>query len=167
MSKSICHIRSVLTSNDCENILNSEYYGEEEIFGEYGEMSVDVSQEIKDKIQSAVGNHLESLKIFHRYDLDCTKIAHIKSVIPAHCDPVHDEAGHKYTRHFVCVVYLTEFDMGEIIFPQHKVVIKPNRGDIVIFPTGPFYQHQVNISFGERWILRANFNFVVKGDGEY
>lgn len=159
MSKSIGHIQGVLSKDECLAILNSEHYGEEEIFGEYSELTVDVSPESEDKIISAVYGHLESLKIHHRYDLDCTKIAHIKSVIPAHCDPVHDEVNHNYTRHFVCVVYLTEFEMGEIIFPQHKKIIKPNQGDLVIFPTGPFYQHQVNISMGERWILRPNFDY--------
>jgi hypothetical protein len=171
MSKSIIHIRSLLSAPECITILKSEQYGQSEVLlGDNIEMNVDVGSDILKRIEVEVNKNLSELRIQEYYVPDCTKIVHVQSPIPLHSDPVvmHDKDGnHVYTRHFVCVLYLTEFEMGEIMFPQHGKVIKPNRGDLVLFPTGPFYLHQVNVPLGERWILRVNFNYEAPIDNPY
>lgn len=167
MSKAIQLIEKVLTAEECETILKSEHYGNVENYSDYDEMSVDVSDATRNKIVDAVNKHLVKMKILpsevgDTYELDCIRIAHIENIISTHYDPPsqHENWEHIYTRHFVCVIYLTQFEMGELIFPQHGRIIKPNLGDMVIFPTGPFYKHQVNISEGDRWILRPNFDLI-------
>lgn len=167
MSKAIQLIERVLTPEECKEILDSEHYGNVENYSDYDEMSVDISDSIKSKIVDTVNKHLHKMKVLpsevgDRYELDCVRIARIETIISTHYDPCHMHINweHVYARHFVCVLYLTQFEMGELIFPQHGEIIKPNQGDMVVFPTGPFYKHQVNVSEGERWILRPNFNLV-------
>lgn len=65
---------------------------------------------------------------------------------------------------FNCLSYLTQFEMGELVFPSLSKVLELDKGDVALFPTGPFFPHLVNIAIGDRYALGSNFEpEIVKG----
>ncbi len=150
-------LSSRLTPEETEKILNLIPDGPAEpTVGDYEEYTVILPEDIKKKIELAVWHYRVNIGIMKiKYDYKCSRIANITSAIPRHSDSTIQSENK--IRDFVVVTYLTKFEMGEILFPQHSIFIKPEQGDIIIFPTGPFHQHLVNPAIGRRIIMRSEF----------
>jgi hypothetical protein len=60
------------------------------------------------------------------------------------------------------VIYINdEYVGGEISFPTQDVIVKPKRGDLVMFPGNLHYAHEVReILSGERYTIPVWFRFI-------
>lgn len=62
--------------------------------------------------------------------------------LPGKYFKVHADHGPYYTCTVSAVVYLNDdFDGGEIEFVRHGIKIKPDAGDIILFPSNYVYEH--------------------------
>jgi Rps23 Pro-64 3,4-dihydroxylase Tpa1-like proline 4-hydroxylase len=84
----------------------------------------------------------------------------------AHCDNCKDDAspGHTPARTHTCNLYLnecgTDYEGGELTFPERGLVIKPTSGMLVAFPSGRAFKHEVlPISSGVRYAVLSWFVF--------
>jgi hypothetical protein len=146
----------VFTHKETQEILSAEPHGKPEpTIGGYEEYTVDLYPGYIKKISSCVNEYLKCYEIKNNYTYKCSRVAEISKSVPRHFDSVTQS--NNRVRDFVVVTYLTSFDMGEIVFPQHGVIFKPELGDTIIFPTGPFHQHLVNPAIGKRIIMRSEF----------
>lgn len=56
-----------------------------------------------------------------------------------HQDTINQPCG-KFRSLSICI-YLSDFEGGELTFPQHNLTIKPGKGDVIVFPSGEHYKH--------------------------
>lgn len=153
---------NLLTQSESDEIAKSKpIAGVDSSIGGYDEYSINANS-ILPKIQSAVNSYLDALQITNLYHYRCSRIAHIGGPIERHHDIEVKLMPKHRVSNFVVVTYLTDFEMGEIIFPQHGFIHKPSKGDTIIFPTGPFFQHLVNPAIGPRIIMRTEYILNVK-----
>lgn len=149
---------SVFNDSDAAEILKSQALGEQEpTVGGYAEYTINLHQAYRAKVETCVQSYLKSYEIDFNYCYKCSRLANITDVIHRHSDSVVNLEPKHDIRDFIVISYLTQFDAGEIIFPQHGLIFKPELGDTLIFPTGPFFQHLVNTTMGERIIMRSEY----------
>ena len=63
--------------------------------------------------------------------------------------------------HMSALIYLNDdFVGGEISFPTHNLSIKPNKGDLVVFPGNLNYAHKIDpITSGDRYTMPFWFKY--------
>ncbi len=72
-----------------------------------------------------------------------------------------DDLGHKDSNHLAGWVYLNnDYDGGEVSFVHQGLSIKPNSGDLVLFPGNIHYWYNVEAANGSRYIMPLWFDFV-------
>jgi len=73
-----------------------------------------------------------------------------------------DDLGTTKTNHMATLIYINnDFEGGEIIFPTHNFIYKPEKGDLIMFPGNYYYPHEVaTITSGTRFSLPMWFEFV-------
>lgn len=72
-----------------------------------------------------------------------------------------DDLGHKDSNHLAGWVYLNnDYEGGEISFVHQHLSIKPNAGDLVLFPGNIHYWYNVEAANGSRYIMPLWFDFV-------
>lgn len=72
-----------------------------------------------------------------------------------------DDLGHKDSNHLAGWVYLNnDYDGGEVSFVHQSLSIKPNAGDLVLFPGNMHYWYNVEAANGSRYIMPLWFDFV-------
>lgn len=146
-----------------------------------------LDKHIQNVANAEVAKYLEPLRQFYSLDsyLDGTSVLKLKQngVLTLHYDPeithdkeidTHDTKAQKLTmriynffrkkthrRHLSVLMYLQDVQGGELYFPMQKVIIKPEPGLLVIFPTSFTYPHTVLPPLDkDRYTYR--FNYVLK-----
>lgn len=72
-----------------------------------------------------------------------------------------DDMGSKDSNHMAGWVYLNDdYKGGEISFIHQNISIKPNAGDLILFPGNPHYWYNVEAASGPRYIMPIWFDFV-------
>jgi hypothetical protein len=72
-----------------------------------------------------------------------------------------DDMGSKDSNHMAGWVYLNDdYDGGELSFIHQNMSIKPNAGDLILFPGNPHYWYNVEAAAGSRYIMPIWFDFV-------
>lgn len=72
-----------------------------------------------------------------------------------------DDMGSKDSNHMAGWVYLNDdYRGGEISFIHQNLSIKPNVGDLILFPGNPHYWYNVEAASGSRYIMPIWFDFV-------
>jgi hypothetical protein len=72
-----------------------------------------------------------------------------------------DDMGSKDSNHMAGWVYLNDdYDGGELSFIHQNMSIKPNAGDLILFPGNPHYWYNVEATAGSRYIMPIWFDFV-------
>lgn len=149
---------SVFTEQEADAILKTESLSEPEpTIGGYEEYTIELNQDFRKRIDACVNSYLKSLEINFSYTYKCSRLANITDIITRHSDSVVRLEPKHHIRDFIVISYMTNFKAGEIVFPQHGVILKPELGDTLIFPAGPFFQHLVNSAIGNRVILRSEY----------
>jgi predicted 2-oxoglutarate/Fe(II)-dependent dioxygenase YbiX len=99
-------------------------------------------EEIHTKVENALDkclNHYESLwhlKMYYKEAFNFVKY------LPGKYFKIHGDHGPYYACTISAVVYLNDdYEGGEIEFVRQGLKIKPNAGDIVIFPSNFVYEH--------------------------
>lgn len=71
-----------------------------------------------------------------------------------------DDLGHKDSNHLAGWVYLNnDYEGGEVSFVHQSMTIKPNAGDLVLFPGNIHYWYNVEAANGSRYIMPLWFDF--------
>lgn len=75
-----------------------------------------------------------------------------------HADDINEFSSNN---HIATLIYLNnDYSGGEITFPEHDLLIKPNLGDLIIFPGNINYMHEVKeIQSGIRYTSPNWFRF--------
>lgn len=70
-----------------------------------------------------------------------------------------DDLGYLTENHIPALVYLNDdYEGGQLNFPTHNLNIKPNKGDLIIFPGNMHYPHEVKeVISGTRYTLSVWF----------
>ena len=72
-----------------------------------------------------------------------------------------DDLGHKDSNHLAGWVYLNDnYDGGELSFIHQNLSIKPEAGDLILFPGNIHYWYHVAPANGSRYIMPLWFDFV-------
>ena len=73
-----------------------------------------------------------------------------------------DDLGYVTENHLPIIIYLNDnYEGGEIKFETHDLSIKPNTGDLVVFPGNMHYAHEVTkVLSGDRYTLPIWFTVV-------
>jgi len=66
----------------------------------------------------------------------------VKYESPGHHFNIHADHGPAYVTTVSIVAYLNDnYEGGELYFPRFDLTIKPNQGDVVMFPSTFIYEH--------------------------
>ena len=66
-----------------------------------------------------------------------------------------DDLGYVTDNHLPTLIYLNDdYEGGELGFATHNLIIKPKKGDLIIFPGNMHYAHEVfEVLSGTRYTL--------------
>ena len=128
----------------------------------------DISQTILNRVKPFLNDniHLGAFGSLHRIKEGQGMFIHTDN--PTEVRDIHDEDGNKvgegsgYNNYamLAIVVYLNDFNGGELFFPSLKIDYKAEAGDLVLFPgTGKEYDH------GVRPLLPGPTRYVTTGFG--
>jgi hypothetical protein len=82
---------------------------------------------------------------------------------------VHADHGPAYVTTVSAVAYLNDnYDGGELIFPRFGLKIKPEPGDLVVFPSTYIYEHSSEpIINGDKYSIVVMTDYNDRGGGKY
>ncbi len=99
---------------------------------------IDIHQQVEEKLDLCL-RHYESL--WH-LQMQYKEAFNFIKYNPGKYFKVHSDDGPYYTCTISSVVYLNDdYEGGEIAYPRHELVIKPEAGDILINPSTFVYEH--------------------------
>lgn len=67
------------------------------------------------------------------------------------------EVSHGLLRFATVILFLTDNDDGELVFPSQNIEVKPEKGKVVVFPPYGFFGHYAKPSIKNREILMTWF----------
>ncbi len=78
--------------------------------------------------------------------------------LPSHTDPsILMSKGERLFRPLICITFLnSDYLGGELVFPKHDVIIKPETGKLLIFPAHFTYPHIALTATNPRYILKTD-----------
>jgi hypothetical protein len=103
--------------------------------------------------------HYESL---WNFNIKYKEAFNFVKYLPGEYFKIHADHGPYYTCTVSAVVYLNDdYEGGEIEFPRHGVTLKPQAGDIILFPSNFVYEHaSLNIKSGTKYsvVIMMDYN---------
>ena len=125
--------------NDLRNCLDLKYRREHlGKFLEFNQNLFDIHKEVEDSLDIC----LRDYESFWHLQMNYKEAFNFVKYLPGEYFKVHGDHGPYYSCTVSAVVYLNDdYTGGEIDFPRHKVKIKPDAGDIVLFPSNFVYEH--------------------------
>ena len=131
---------------------------------------IDVDRAVENVINEAEKYFLENFSIPNRQMIltrSYGTIMHPGAMLVPHKDLYNSGRLHdfSYGDALVCNVYLSDnFEGGELVFPELGIEIKPEAGDVVLFP-GYLIEHGVNeVKSGSRITLINHFSLMSEED---
>ena len=125
----------------------------------------DIHESVEKSLDSCL-QHYESLwhlKMHYKEAFNFVKY------LPGKYFKIHADHGPYYTCTISAVIYLNDdYDGGEIQFTRHGLTIKPDAGDIVIFPSNFVYEHSsLEITSGVKYsvVIMTDYNDLYHKDG--
>ena len=125
--------------NDLRNCLDLKYRREHlGKFLEFNQNLFDIHKEVEDSLDTCLRDY-ESL--WH-LQMNYKEAFNFVKYLPGEYFKIHGDHGPYYSCTVSAVVYLNDdYTGGEIDFTRHGIRIKPDAGDIVIFPSNFVYEH--------------------------
>jgi predicted 2-oxoglutarate/Fe(II)-dependent dioxygenase YbiX len=180
ISKLILKIPNLLSSEECDLLIQFHKNKEKEVFSEAcGHASTGVLTPasfkgvfvepktpefnlIKEKTNQAINSYIQYLSssgYFH-YNLksDCFKYSHQYRLLKYETgDKIHPHTDHTpYTYGSISFNLNEDYKGGELKFFNGKHSIKLNKGDVVIFPSDYFWVHEISpIQSGVRYSMNS------------
>lgn len=115
-----------------------------------------VAAELDDYVHRVISTELQRYRNRHRF-LDVRSDTGY-DVLRYHIGEgygLHVDDGQADNRRVSCLIYLNEdFIGGELNFPEQNVMIKPEKGMLVMFPSSFMYPHQsIDIKYGNKYAI--------------
>jgi predicted 2-oxoglutarate/Fe(II)-dependent dioxygenase YbiX len=89
--------------------------------------------------------------------------------LPGEYFKIHTDHGPYYTCTLSAVIYLNDdYVGGELDFTRHNITLKPDAGDIILFPSNFVYEHaSLNVSSGTKYsvVVMMDYNDRFHSDG--
>jgi hypothetical protein len=125
--------------NDLRNCLDLKYRREHlGKFLEFNQNLFDIHKEVEDSLDACLRDY-ESL--WH-LQMNYKEAFNFVKYLPGEYFKIHGDHGPYYSCTVSAVVYLNDdYTGGEIDFTRHGIKVKPDAGDIVLFPSNFVYEH--------------------------
>lgn len=125
--------------NDLRNCFDLKYRREH--LGkslEFNQNLFDIHKDVEDSLDIC----LRDYESFWHLQMNYKEAFNFVKYLPGEYFKIHGDHGPYYTCTVSAVVYLNgDYTGGEIEFPRHGLKIKPDAGDIVLFPSNFVYEH--------------------------
>ena len=102
----------------------------------------DALKECYDLVDVGLNKSLRHYESVWNFNINYKEAFNFVKYLPGEYFKIHGDHGPYYTCTVSAVVYLNgDYTGGEIEFPRHGLKIKPDAGDIVLFPSNFVYEH--------------------------
>jgi predicted 2-oxoglutarate/Fe(II)-dependent dioxygenase YbiX len=125
--------------NDLRNCLDLKYRRDH--LGKLLEFNQDLF-DIHKKVEDSLDKCLRDYESMWHLQMNYKEAFNFVKYLPGKYFKIHGDHGPYYSCTISAVVYLNDnYTGGEIDFPRHNIKIKPDAGDIVLFPSNFVYEH--------------------------
>jgi hypothetical protein len=145
-------VRDFEIIEESRNCVDFKYKKENINMSEVGAQDlINIHQQVEDRLDMCL-RHYESL--WH-LSMQYKEAFNFVKYNPGKYFKVHSDDGPYYTCTISSVVYLNDdYEGGEIAYPRHDLVIKPEAGDILINPSTFVYEHaSLEVKSGQKYAV--------------
>lgn len=105
---------------------------------EFNQDLFDIHEEVENYLDKSLRDYESLWHLQVRYK----EAFNFVKYLPGEYFKIHADDGPYYTCTISAVIYLNDdYEGGEIEFPRHDIKIKPQAGDIILFPSNFVYEH--------------------------
>lgn len=98
--------------------------------------------EIHQEVENYLDKSLRDYESLWHLQVKYKEAFNFVKYLPGEYFKIHADHGPYYTCTISAVIYLNDdYEGGEIDFPRHNIKIKPQAGDIILFPSNFVYEH--------------------------
>lgn len=145
-------VRDFQIIEESRNCVDFKYKKENINMSEPGAQNlIDIHKQVEDRLDLCL-RHYESLWYL---SMQYKEAFNFVKYNPGKYFKVHSDDGPYYTCTISSVVYLNDdYDGGEIAYPRHDLIIKPEAGDILINPSTFVYEHaSLEVRSGQKYAV--------------
>jgi hypothetical protein len=145
-------VRDFKIIEESRNCVDFKYKKENINMSEPGAQNlIDIHKQVEDRLDLCL-RHYESL--WH-LSMQYKEAFNFVKYNPGKYFKVHSDDGPYYTCTISSVVYLNDdYEGGEISYPRHDLIIKPEAGDILINPSTFVYEHSsLEVKSGQKYAV--------------
>jgi hypothetical protein len=118
--------------------------------------------DIHESVEKSLDYCLKHYESLWHLKMDYKEAFNFVKYLPGKYFKIHNDHGPYYVCTISAVVYLNDnYDGGEIEFTRHGLTIKPDAGDIVLFPSNFVYEHaSLEITSGVKYsvVIMTDYN---------
>lgn len=119
-------------------------------------------EEAYDIVDKGINDSLRHYERLWNFNIQYKEAFNFVKYLSGEYFKLHADHGPFYTCTVSAVVYLNDdYQGGEIEFPRHNLVVKPQAGDIILFPSNFVYEHaSLNVSEGIKYsvVVMMDYN---------
>lgn len=122
----------------------------------------EVLERCHDIVEEGLDKCLRHYESLWHLKMDYKEAFNFVKYLPGKYFKIHGDHGPYYTCTISAVVYLNDnYEGGEIDFVRHGLVVKPEAGDIILFPSNFVYEHaSLEVTSGTKYsvVIMTDYN---------
>lgn len=128
-----------------------------------------VLRDVHDRVENSLDKCLQHYESLWHLKMHYKEAFNFVKYLPGKYFKIHGDHGPYYACTISAVVYLNDdYEGGEIEFVRHGLKIKPDAGDIVVFPSNFVYEHaSLEVFSGTKYsvVIMTDYNDMHHKDG--